>query len=87
MHKLQVALILARCAGLERSSHGQDTLEAKKIYTLCVGFGIEWGQKRLAALEFADDRSALSHTLAALQAITNNIDIWCEDRTYENTKA
>ena len=38
-----------------------------------ASFGIEWGQKRLADLDFADDISAISHTLAGLQGITNNI--------------
>ena len=38
-----------------------------------TSFGIEWGQKRLADLDFADDISALSHTLARIQEITNNI--------------
>ena len=37
-------------------------------------FGIEWGQKRLADLDFADDISAISHTLAGIQEITNNIE-------------
>ena len=36
-----------------------------------VSFGVEWGQKRLADLEFADYISALNHTLSAIQAITN----------------
>ena len=37
-------------------------------------FGIEWGQKRLADLDFADDISAISHTLAGIQEIINNIE-------------
>ena len=37
-------------------------------------FGIEWGQKRLADLDFADDISAISHSLAGIQQITNNIE-------------
>ena len=41
-----------------------------------ASFVIEWGQKRLADLDFADDISALSHTLAGIQEITNNSDIW-----------
>ena len=39
-----------------------------------ASFGIEWGQKRLADLDFADDISAISHTLAGIQEITNNIE-------------
>ena len=39
-----------------------------------TSFGIEWGQKRLADLDFADDISAISHTLAEIQEITNNIE-------------
>ena len=37
-------------------------------------FLIEWGQKRLADLVFADDISAISHTLAGIQEITNTIE-------------
>ena len=39
-----------------------------------ASFGIEWGQKRLADLDFADDISSISHTLAGIQEMTNNID-------------
>ena len=42
-----------------------------------TSFGIEWGQKRLADLDLADDISAISaigHTLAGIQEITNNIE-------------
>ena len=39
-----------------------------------ASFGTEWGQKRLADLGFADDMSAISHTLAGIQEITNNIE-------------
>ena len=39
-----------------------------------ASFGIEWGQTRLADLDFADDISAISHTLAGIQEITNNIE-------------
>ena len=39
-----------------------------------ASFGIEWGQKRLAALDFADDISAISHTLTGIQHITKNIE-------------
>ena len=38
-----------------------------------ASFGIEWGQTRLADLDFADDISAISHPLAEIQEITNNI--------------
>ena len=38
-----------------------------------ASFGIEWGQKRLADLEFADDISVISYTLAGIKEITNNI--------------
>ena len=42
-----------------------------------ASFGIEWGQKRLADLDFADNISAISHTLAGIQEnyfITNNME-------------
>ena len=39
-----------------------------------ASFGIEWGQKRLAGLDFADDISAISNTLAEIQEITNSIE-------------
>ena len=39
-----------------------------------ASFGIEWGQKRLVDLDFADDISTISHTLAGIQEITNNIE-------------
>ena len=39
-----------------------------------ASFGIEWGQKRLADLDFADDISTISHSLAGIQEMTNNID-------------
>ena len=39
-----------------------------------ASFGIEWGQKRLVDLDFADDISAISHTLAGIQEMTNNIE-------------
>ena len=39
-----------------------------------ASFGIEWGQKRLADLDFADDISAIGHTLAGIHEITNNIE-------------
>ena len=39
-----------------------------------ASFGMEWGQKRLADMDFADDISAISHTLAGIQEITNNIE-------------
>ena len=35
-------------------------------------FGIEWGQKRLADLDFADAISVISYTLAGIKEITNN---------------
>ena len=38
-----------------------------------ASFGIECGYKRLADLDFADDISAISHTLAGIQEITNNM--------------
>ena len=37
-------------------------------------FGIEWGQKRLDDMDFADYISAISRTLAGIQEITNNIE-------------
>ena len=37
-------------------------------------FQIESGLKRLADLDFADDISALSHMLAGIQEIANNIE-------------
>ena len=40
-----------------------------------ASFGIEWGQKRLPDLDFADDISAISHTLAGIQEIKKNRDI------------
>ena len=36
--------------------------------------GKMWDQKRLAVLDFADDISAVSHTLARIQEITNSIE-------------
>ena len=39
-----------------------------------ASFGIEWGPKRLADMDFADDISALSHTLEGIQNMTNNIE-------------
>ena len=39
-----------------------------------ASFGIERGQKRLADLDFADYISAISHSLAGTQDITNNIE-------------
>ena len=39
-----------------------------------ASFGIEWGQNRLANLDFADDISAISHTVAGILEITNNIE-------------
>ena len=39
-----------------------------------ASFGIKWGQKRLADLDFADDIFAISHSLAGIQEITNNIE-------------
>ena len=39
-----------------------------------VSFGTKWGQKRLADMDFADDISAISHSMAGIQEITNNID-------------
>ena len=56
-----------------------------------ASFGIEWGQKRLADLDFAGDISAISHSLAGIQEITNNIEIfWAKIGlriNCENTKA
>ena len=40
-----------------------------------ASFGIEYGQKRVADLGFGDDIFAISHTLAGIQEITNNIEI------------
>ena len=37
-------------------------------------FGMEWDQKSLVDLDFADDISARGHTLAGLQEIANTID-------------
>ena len=39
-----------------------------------VSFGIEWGQKSLADLDFADDISAISHSLPGIREMTNNIE-------------
>ena len=39
-----------------------------------ASFVIEWGQKMLANLKFADDISAISHKLVGIQEITNNIE-------------
>ena len=44
-----------------------------------ASFGIEWGQKRLADLDFADDISDISHSLAGIQEITNNIETFGAD--------
>ena len=37
-------------------------------------FGIELGQMRSADMDFADDISAISHPLAGIKEITNNIE-------------
>ena len=39
-----------------------------------ASFEIEWGQKRLADLYFADYVSAISHSLAGIQEIANTIE-------------
>ena len=39
-----------------------------------ANFGIEWCQMRLADMDFAYDISAISHTLAGIQEITNTIE-------------
>ena len=41
-----------------------------------ASFGIERSQKRLADLDIADEISAISHTLAGIQGITKNIEIF-----------
>ena len=43
-----------------------------------ASFGIEWGQKRLADLDFAEYISAISHTLAGIHEILNNIEMWAK---------
>ena len=39
-----------------------------------ASFRIVWREKRLADVDFVDDISATSHTLAGIQGITNNIE-------------
>jgi len=39
-------------------------------------FGIVWGQKKLADLDFADDVALLCHTQQALQDMTNRLHIF-----------
>ena len=39
-------------------------------------FGIEWGQKKLADLDFADDLALLCHTQQELQDMTNRLHVF-----------
>jgi len=41
-----------------------------------LNFGIEWGQKKLADLDFADDLALLCHTQQELQDITNRLHVF-----------
>ena len=38
--------------------------------------GIEWGQKKLADLDFADDLALLCHTQQELQDMTNRLHVF-----------
>jgi len=41
-----------------------------------LNFGIEWGHKKLADLDFADDLALLCHTQQELQDITNRLHVF-----------
>ena len=44
-------------------------------------FGIVWGQKKLADLDFADHLALLCHTQQALQDMTNRLHIFGEKKS------
>ena len=49
--------------------------------------GVRNGHLMLAYLDFADDLSVLSRTLAELHAMTNNmVSIWDSNRTYDKLR-
>jgi len=41
-----------------------------------LNFGIVWGQKKLADLDFADDLALLCHTQQELQDMTNRLYVF-----------
>jgi len=57
-------------------------------------FGIMWGQKKLADLDFADDLALLCHTQQAPQDMTDRLHLfgkkswatyqWREDKSYDS---
>jgi len=44
--------------------------------TEVLNFGIEWEQKKLADLDFADDLALLCHTQQELQDMTNRLNVF-----------